>query len=776
MMDGIEYSEACEYVGINHSNSLSKEENDKRELMSQLPSLKKNSLRQPTVEKILNQTINVFNSINDRLNKKGEHIDEVRVELARELKQSKDERHKASEDMKALESKNNEYKSIIEKEYNIKATKKNLLRYRLWKESNKSCFYCEQPIGFTSFANELEEEREHILPKSLHYDDSFANQVCSCRKCNSDKGGRTALDYMRTTPYLQQYIDKVNRLYQTNKISGKKYSHLLASYDDYIKRKEAGKETKEDIQIWEKPIDRQLRLSQYISRKAIEILSYACRNVVATSGTVTAIIRHAWGYDTLLKELNLPDYRNANLTEFVEYVSKGQKKKRETIKNWTKRLDNRHHAIDALVVACTSSSMIQKINTIHASKQEMRDEITNARKTWDENNILVQWLRERCPFKRLCVLQHVSSIFISMKVGKKVTTPGKRKEFKHGKPVIRQEGLKIPRGPLHEEALYGSIIINGKKEIVKRYKLGKGAIGYLFRGKEKCEVKRDKTGKFIIKDSIAEVLDSIVDKHIRTLVEKRLNRKFLPKGETYRSEAEKKLQEGCEYDGEKRCKEALEQLNGLDDDPIYFDDEKTRAVKYIRCKTGLNAVRPLRYNEKNEPITYALPKNNHHVAIYRDEQGNIVESVCTFWEAVERTNHKIPCIICNPKQVWENIKIRKASGEDFPQALIDSLPKSDWTFVESLQQNEMFIINMNRDEVLYYIERNNFSTISHHLYRVQALSEGDYIFRLHTDTKTERNSESSASKRFVRLSLKQFFKTQHQKVIISILGEISIAP
>ncbi len=775
MMEGIEYSEACEYIGINHSNSLSKEENQERELMDYIPQLKKNSLRQPTVEKILNQTINIFNGINAELSQKGERIDEVRVELARELKQSKEERNDASKEIKALEDKNKEYKDKIEKEYKLKATRKNLLRYRLWIESNNSCFYCEQPIKFTPFANEPEEEREHILPKALHFDDSYANQVCSCQKCNSAKGGRTALDYMRTTPNLQHYIDKVNKLHRDNKISSKKYSHLLASYDDYQKRKETGKETKEDKLIWEAPIDRQLRLSQYISKKAMEILSQACRDVVATSGTVTAIIRHAWGLDTVLEELNLPVYRNANLTEFVEINRKGQKRQKETIKNWTKREDNRHHAIDALVVACTSRSIIQKINTLHASKQEMRNEITSARKKWDEDDILSQWIREKNPFNRQYVLQHISAIFISMKAGKKVTVPGKRKVFLHGKPQIIQTGLRIPRGPLHEEGVYGSIKINGKKEIVIRYKLGKGTIGFLFSGKEKCEVKKNKAGKYIMEDGIAKVLDSIVDKHIRSLVEERLNRTFLQKGETYRSEAEKALEEGREYKDEKRCKEALEQLKGLDKDPIYSDKDNKCIIRYIRCKTGLKAVRPLRYNENNEPIAYVLTKNNHHVALYRDRSGKVVESVCTLWDAVERTNLDFPCIIRNPEQVWKDIMIRETNGEVFSPEFKESLPKPDLTFMESLQQNEMFVLNMSQDTLEEHISTGNYSIIGQHLYRVQALSEGDYIFRLHTDPGTLRNSETSACKRFIRLSLKKFVESQHQKVTISFLGKISIA-
>ena len=194
------------------------------------------------------------------------------------------------------------------------------------------------------------------------------------------------------------------------------------------------------------------------------------------------------------------------------------------------------------------------------------------------------------------------------------------------------------------------------------------------------------------------------------------------------------------------------------------------------CKTGLNAVRPLRYNDNNEPITYVLPKNNHHVAVYRDEQGNSVESVCTFWDAVERSNHRIPCIICNPKQVWEDIKRRKANGEDFPSTLTDSLPKSDWTFVESLRQNEMFVMDMDRETLEQHIATGYYGAINQHLYRVQSLSGGDYMFRLHTDPKSERTSDANISRRFIRLKFIKFIESEHHKVNISILGEISIAP
>jgi CRISPR-associated endonuclease Csn1 len=90
-MEGFDYSQACSLAGYNHSNSLTKKENLEREIKPKLELLPKNSLRQPIVEKIINQMINVVNAIIDAHGKPHE----IRLELARELKQSKDERDAA---------------------------------------------------------------------------------------------------------------------------------------------------------------------------------------------------------------------------------------------------------------------------------------------------------------------------------------------------------------------------------------------------------------------------------------------------------------------------------------------------------------------------------------------------------------------------------------------------------------------------------------------------------------------------------------------------------
>lgn len=768
LMDGLDYSDSCEYVGYNHSGSLTKEEKANRELLNQIPTLKKGELRQPTVEKILNQTINVFNHLNANLEKRGERIDEVRVELARELKQSKEERKETSEGIRKRQKKNEEYAKMLMEE-GVHPTRNRILRYRLWEESNKRCFYCGQPINFNDFIKSSDAEREHVIPKSLMFDDSFANQVCSCRECNKEKGGRTALDYMRTKSNLQAYLDRVDEMYQNHIIGVKKHSHLLASYDDYINRKKDGKETKEDIMIWETPIERQLRLSQYISKKALEILRTACREVVATSGNITDLIRHTWGYDTILHELNFSKYKEAGLTSYITDEKTNQQ--REVIKDWSKRLDHRHHAVDALAVACTTRSIVQRINTLHASKDEMREDVTSARKDWKDNNLLQQWIMEKIPFDRQYVLHKVASILVSMKAGKRATVPGKRKIYKNGKPIIIQTGLRIPRGQLHEQTVYGAIKQNdrdGKEtiKIVTRYK-----IEDIFKGKETCDVILDKkTNQLYINDEIEKAIGYIVDKHIRDVIIGRLNEAF-PEGETYRSEAEQALAEGKPYNGEKRCQLALEKLRTLDKHPLYADKDKTIVIKKVRCFTGLSAVQPLRYNKNNEPISFVLTKNNHHVAIYTDENGKYKECIYTFWQAVERSKYRLPLIIKEPQALWNEIAQRKDNGECFPDSLIESLPLKNWTFVESLQANDMFVMDMDDNDFEICISTNNYEELGKNLYRVQNISSNDYFLRLHTDTTTDRIN-AKLTKKFLRKNLIGFISSNPHKVTISLLGMI----
>ncbi len=218
---GLMYSESCEAAGFRHSESLNKAENQARELLDKLPPIAKNELRQPVVEKILNQMIHVVNALMERYGR----FDEIRVELARELKQSREERNKTTKDISKAERENKSIAERIAGEYNLTPTRSRVQKYKMWEETAQKCMYCDQPVNVVEFLRGFEVEREHIIPKSLFFDDSFQNSTCACRMCNKEKNNRTAYDYMRSKPEgeFTAYLERIEKLHKVG-INGKKIS------------------------------------------------------------------------------------------------------------------------------------------------------------------------------------------------------------------------------------------------------------------------------------------------------------------------------------------------------------------------------------------------------------------------------------------------------------------------------------------------------------------------------------------------------------------------
>lgn len=95
----------------------------------------------------------------------------------------------------------------------------------------------------------------------------------------------------------------------------------------------------------------------------MEILEPATRKVVASSGAITARLREDWQLVDVMKELNWEKYKALNLTETIQDKDGRRIYK---IKDWTKRNDHRHHAMDALTVAFTKPSFIQFLNNLNA--------------------------------------------------------------------------------------------------------------------------------------------------------------------------------------------------------------------------------------------------------------------------------------------------------------------------------------------------------------------------------------------------------------------------
>ncbi len=740
LQEGLKYSDACEYAGFRHSDYLTKDENQSRQLLDKLPQIEKNELRQPIVEKVLNQMINIVNAIMARPDLG--RPDVIRVELARELKMSIGERDSISKMQYKRRKENDRIEKILE-EQGVRATRNSIERYRLWNESSKCCFYCGKVIGETEYLSGLGVETEHIIPKSLLFDNSYSNKVCACKKCNKEKDNTTAYDYMCTKgqAYLEDYLTRVDDLFTNGVISKTKRDRLLMKAED----------------IPQDFINRDLRLTQYISRKAMEILRQVCRDVTASSGSVTDFIRHTWGYDQILENINFERYKTGDLTEFREYVHKGQTHKKEVIKDWTKRNDHRHHAIDAFVVAMTTPSIIQRLNTLNTSRDAMFKEVEAQRESWkNDYSLLEQWLREKKHLRVDEVQRAVEGILVSARPGVKIASTGTAATYSNGKRKIVQRGVIVPRGALHEESVYGKIQLNGKNEIVIKYKLGVGNSGFLFTGKEdyKAEsVKNKKTGLVEIKviDKIKNVLDTIVDGNIRKRVLDRLNEGFA-NGQDYRNDPKK----------------ALENLRNLEEKPVYADDSKHIQIKSIRCTTGKTAVVPLKFGEHGEPVSFVVPGNNHHVSFYKDEAGHYQESIITLWQAVERRRFHVPVIIENPAELWDSIQ-----DKELPDTLLESLPGYQWKHVLSLQRNELVVLGMDEADYQEAIRKKDKVALNKYLYSVQNLSHFTYRFCLATAVGFDLKLASKKDKRFLNISsIATLFNLNPHKVHIDILGEI----
>lgn len=787
LMEGDSYYAACCYAGYNHSNSLTKQENLERKLSDRLKLLEKNRLRQPVVEKILNQMINVVNAIIDNYGKP----DEIRIELARELKLSKEERNDAYTYM----SKRTKENQLIENElleFGLRATRNNIIKWRLYHEisgndrkQNAICIYCGNPISFSAAMLGEEVDIEHIIPKSRIFDDSQSNKTLSHRKCNANKSDMTAFDFMKSKSEneFNDYLERVNTLYKNKLIGRVKRDKLLMSVN----------------KIPTDFIERQLRESQYIARKAREILQSICFNVWATSGEVTSELRHIWGWDDVLMNLQLPKYREVGLTEIKEVNKNDKTIKKEVIIGWSKRDDHRHHAIDALTIACTKQGFIQRLNTLNSEKtrSQMLEEIV---KYDNKKSLLENYIFSQKPFDTKEVEFVASNILISFKPGKKVAVYGKRKIRKNGKLKVVQKGIIIPRGSLSEEKVYGKIKIIEKEKpikylfenphlifkpyiknlIEKRLADFNNDVQIALKSLKKDPIYLDKEEKvkleyatcykeeYVIKypigagtgmlfdgkeneDKAIKVLESVVDSKIREIIKYRL------------------------YDKNGNFVKTKDAMKDIQDNPIWYNKKLKIPIISVRCFTGLSAVEPIKKDENGNEISFVKPGNNHHIAIYIDESGNKKITICTFWHAVERKKFGLPVIIKNPTEVID--KILEADEDKYSDNFLSKLPNAKWKFLESYQQNEMFILGMNDEEYSEAHESNNYSLLSNYLYRVQKLfyngKQLEIYFRHHLETQLINDINAKESKRFIQVqSLGALENFNPKKLILNLLGNI----
>jgi len=367
--------------------------------------LPQHSLRNPTAEQIIRETLKLVKLLWEKHGKPKE----IHLEMARELKLPKEKRKEYTKrrnenynanqraiamlnDLKVGQPQINPHsKGHIETfkiyeegahafaeeiENDIKTIRKKgdptpseIIRYRLWLEQRYKSPYTGQVIPLSKLFSRAY-EIEHVIPKSIFYDDSFNNKIICESEINKFKDNKTAyqmiLDYGGSTQNGHRLLDKkeyeelVKKLYRENRIKTKNLLRKEPPYDF---------------------AQRQLNNTRFISRKLLELLDPIVRDkdevagrskhLVPMVGQVTHQLKNDWGLQRVWKELLTPRFKRMNqLTRSQDYYEKsGTRIDLSGYESELKRLDHRHHALDALVVACTTRQHIQYINSLRAEKR-----------------------------------------------------------------------------------------------------------------------------------------------------------------------------------------------------------------------------------------------------------------------------------------------------------------------------------------------------------------------------------------------------------------------
>ncbi len=277
-------------------------------------------LTNPVVKRVLTELRKVVNGIIREYGKP----EEIRIELAREMKKTRKDRKRLTQNMRRNENARNKAAEAIMKEAGIqKPRRADIEKYILWEESNKQCPYTGKMINITQlFGNDV--DVEHIIPYSRCLDNSYMNKTL----CFADE----------------------NRKVKNNRTPWEAYGSNEERWDEIIQRVKdfKGDATKiklekfqiKDLKELDDFVSSQLNDTKYASKLAKKYLGLlygeeSLSRVQASRGGITGILRRrdVWNLNQILGEGSVKE-----------------------------RTDHRHHAVDAVCIALTDRALVKMLS------------------------------------------------------------------------------------------------------------------------------------------------------------------------------------------------------------------------------------------------------------------------------------------------------------------------------------------------------------------------------------------------------------------------------
>jgi len=309
MEQGERYDQAAESAGYSHYQPR-----QAVKTRGYLPAPDREEIRNPVVYRALNQARKLVNAI---VREYGPPM-AVHIEMARDLNKPFKERQQIMRDQEEYQAAKQQAHDDFVELFGFEPRSLDLQKRRLYEEQGGKCAYSLQPLDSDRLCEDDYVEADHILPYSRSFDNSLSNKVLVLTGPNRDKGNRTPYEYFGADEErwhrFEVWVGSSPGLRQ-----GKRMRLLRKHFGD-----EEAKEFRK----------RNLTDTRSICRTFKAMLETHLRwhpdaegdeRCVVVAGQLTSLLRARWGLVKVRTDGDL------------------------------------HHALDAAVVAATSSSLVKRM-------------------------------------------------------------------------------------------------------------------------------------------------------------------------------------------------------------------------------------------------------------------------------------------------------------------------------------------------------------------------------------------------------------------------------
>ncbi len=430
MEQGKRYDEACAEIYGDHDGKKNTEEK------IYLPPIPADEIRNPVVLRALSQARKVINGVVRRYDSPARiHIETAR-EVGKSFKDRKEIEKRQEENRKDREKAATKFREYFPN-FVGEPKSKDILKLRLYEQQHGKCLYSGKEINLGRLNEKGYVEIDHALPFSRTWDDSFNNKVLVLGSENQNKGNQTPYEYFNGKDNSREWQEFKARVETSRFPRSKKQRILLQKFDE-----EGFKE-------------RNLNDTRYVNRFLCQFVAdhmlltgKGKRRVFASNGQITNLLRGFWGLRKVRAE------------------------------------NDRHHALDAVVVACSTVAMQQKITrfvrykemnafdgkTIDKETGEVLHQKTHFPQPWeffaqevmirvfgkpdgkpefeeaDTPEKLRTLLAEKLSSRPEAVHEYVTPLFVSRAPNRKMSGQGHMETVKSAKRL--DEGVSVLRVPL----------------------------------------------------------------------------------------------------------------------------------------------------------------------------------------------------------------------------------------------------------------------------------------------------------------------------------------